>query len=222
MTLLADIAGFIAPAATVIAALMTAANLGARVTGYGFLLFCLGSVTWSIVGITTEQLNLVATNIFLTLVNMMGVWRWLGRQKAIEDGAAAAAESSRKAKVPTLFTATGFSGRLVYDHRGQVVGKTVEAMIECCSGQISYIVIASGGTGGVDEKLRSVPMSVVSSCGKGLMLLESCAEFERRDVLSTKDWPKVGPVSPRPNSCQSDLNIQQPDQTQPNGQEKQR
>ncbi|MEK7456583.1 MAG: hypothetical protein AABZ76_16905 [Pseudomonadota bacterium] len=52
-----DLAGWIAPAATMIAAMMTAANLGARVTGWGFGVFTLGSIAWSIVGllISTEK-----------------------------------------------------------------------------------------------------------------------------------------------------------------------
>ena len=54
---LEDLAGWIAPAATMIAAMMTAANLGARVTGWGFGVFTLGSIAWSIVGllISTEK-----------------------------------------------------------------------------------------------------------------------------------------------------------------------
>jgi Na+/phosphate symporter len=72
---LEDIAGWVAPAATMIAAVMTAANLGARVTGWGFVVFVIGSISWSIVGISSGQSNLLWTNGFLTLVNAMGVWR---------------------------------------------------------------------------------------------------------------------------------------------------
>lgn len=71
--LLEDIAGWIAPIATMIAAMMTAANLGARVTGWGFVVFTVGSIAWSLVGISTGQTNLLATNAFLTIVNLVGV-----------------------------------------------------------------------------------------------------------------------------------------------------
>jgi len=63
-----DTAGLIAPSATMIAAMMTAANLGARVTGWGFAVFTIGSICWSFVGFLSGQMNLLATNGFLTLV----------------------------------------------------------------------------------------------------------------------------------------------------------
>jgi len=200
MSMAADVAGIVAPAATMIAAMMTAANLGARVTGWGFVVFALGSVSWSIVAIASGQTNLLATNVFLTLVNLVGIWRWLGRQKAYEDGAEAAAAKSRTPGVPSLFSATGLSGMPVSDVRGEVVGKSVEAMIECKTGQVAYIVVASGGLAGVDETLRSVPMSAIDCHADGLILLETSAEFERRDVLSPEDWPGAVPAQEAPAS----------------------
>jgi hypothetical protein len=99
-TQLENIAGWVAPAATMIAAMMTAMNLGARVTGWGFVVFTLGSICWTIVGLTSGQTNLIAANVFLTLVNLLGIWRWLGRQSAYEDGAKAATDASRAAPTP--------------------------------------------------------------------------------------------------------------------------
>jgi hypothetical protein len=195
MSAAADAAGIIAPAATMLAAMMTAANLGARVTGWGFVVFTLGSLSWSVVAIASGQTNLLATNVFLTLVNLIGIWRWLGRQKAYEDGAEAAAAKSRTPGVPSLFSATGLSGMPVSDVRGEVVGKSVEAMIECETGQVSYIVIASGGVAGVDETLRSVPMAAIDCHADGLILLETMAEFERRDALAPEDWPGAAPAA---------------------------
>ena len=46
MGALGDIAGWIAPIATAIAAIMTASNLGTRVTGWGFVVFAVGSIAW--------------------------------------------------------------------------------------------------------------------------------------------------------------------------------
>ena len=43
---MADTVSWIATVATVIAASMTAANLGSRVTGYGFCVFLVGSLAW--------------------------------------------------------------------------------------------------------------------------------------------------------------------------------
>ena len=62
------IAGWIAPIATMIAAMITAANLGARVTGWGFVIFTMGSIGWSIVGLSSGQTNLFLTNMVLTVV----------------------------------------------------------------------------------------------------------------------------------------------------------
>jgi DNA-binding transcriptional LysR family regulator len=66
-----EIAAWVAPAATMIAALMTAANLGARLTGWGFVVFTLGSICWSWVGYSSGQSNLLASNSFLTLINLV-------------------------------------------------------------------------------------------------------------------------------------------------------
>ncbi|CAM4265000.1 PRC-barrel [Novosphingobium lubricantis] len=93
-----DIAGWIASIATMIAAMMTAANLGAKVTGSGFLVFTIGSICWSLVGLSTGQTNLLATNGFLTVVNMVGAWRWLGEQRRYEEGGKSADRASRRCR----------------------------------------------------------------------------------------------------------------------------
>ena len=43
-------ASFVAPVATTLAALIVASNLGARITSVGFIVFTLGSVSWTILG----------------------------------------------------------------------------------------------------------------------------------------------------------------------------
>lgn len=193
--MLENIAGWVAPLATMIAAMMTAANLGARVTGWGFVLFCIGSVAWSTVGMASGQTNLLATNLFLTLVNMVGVWRWLGRQRAYEDGGTAAKEASRRSASFTLFTATGIAGMAVEDPDGKSVGKAVEALVECESGCVSYLVIASGGIGGVQEELRAVPRAdVLFGCDK-IILKVAAADYERLPRLEEGDWPAEAPRS---------------------------
>ena len=186
---MSDIAGWIAPVATMIAAMMTAANLGARVTGWGFVVFTLGSVCWSIVGLSTGQTNLVATNIFLTLVNFVGIWRWLGRQRAYEDGGQSAKSKSRRAAVPSLFTATGIAGMTVRDVQGDDVGKAVEALIECEIGVVSYVVVATGGLGGIAEELRSVPRDQITFGCDQLDLGLSRRAFDALPPLPAGDWP---------------------------------
>ncbi len=97
---MAEIAGWIAPAATMIAAMMTAANLGARVTGWGFVVFSFGSVAWTTVGLTSGQTNLVLSNAFLTIVNLVGIWRWLGRQASLTKAAARRPMPARGMRCP--------------------------------------------------------------------------------------------------------------------------
>jgi len=149
-----EAAGWIAPAATMIAAMMTAANLGSRVTGWGFVVFVVGSLSWSTVAIASGQNNLLWTNVFLTLVNIVGVWRWLGRQAKYDDGSAVAARRSAQASVPTLFSTSGLSGAKLTGRDGHTIGTIVDAMAKCAGGQISYVVVSEGGVGGVGERLH--------------------------------------------------------------------
>ena len=61
----ADWSEWVAPIATMIAAIMTAVNLGSRVTGWGFVVFLVGSIHWTLLGLATEQKSLLAANGFL-------------------------------------------------------------------------------------------------------------------------------------------------------------
>ena len=89
-----DTISWIATIATVLAASLTASNLGARITGYGFVIFTVGSIAWLTLGTMSGQPALVWTNAVLTLLNLFGIWRWLGRQAKVEAGSEAAAEAS--------------------------------------------------------------------------------------------------------------------------------
>lgn len=188
-----ELAGWIAPTATMIAAMMTAANLGARVTGCGFVVFTLGSICWTLVGMGSGQTNLIAANGFLTFVNLVGIWRWLGRQRAYEDGGKSAEIKSRKSSVPTLFTATGIAGLPVFNADGQAMGKAVEALIECRSGEVSYVVVATAKAGGLGEDLRAVPrMAIRFRCDTLVVDLDADA-FAALVPLESGDWPDAVP-----------------------------
>src|SRR3954447_11245422 len=93
---MADIIPWIATVATVIGAFMTAANLGARITGLGFAVFFVGSLSWLATGVLTDQPALTWTNVVLTILNIFGVWRWVGRQASVEQGGRAAPKPARK------------------------------------------------------------------------------------------------------------------------------
>lgn len=88
------VANWVAPIATTIAAIIVAANLGTKITGWGFIFFCVGSVGWMIVGAVTGQANLLWQNALLFVVNLIGVWRWLGIRARYEKGAGAATATS--------------------------------------------------------------------------------------------------------------------------------
>jgi hypothetical protein len=187
----------VAPVATMIAAMMTAANLGARVTGWGFVVFTIGSVCWSLVGFGSGQMNLLATNVFLTTVNLVGIWRWLGRQRAYEDGGKSAERASRRSSAPSLLTATGIAGMPVIDLSGTPLGNAVEALVECASGQVSYVVIASGGLGGIEEQLRAVPRAQIEFGCDRLTITLNADGFECLATLDAGDWPDRAPNLPR-------------------------
>ncbi len=176
-----------------LAAMMTAANLGARITGTGFVIFTLGSVCWSIVGFSSGQTNLLATNGFLTFVNLVGVWRWLGRQRAYEDGGKSAEAASRHAPTPTLFTATGMAGMPVLDRHGKKLGKTVEALLQCDTGEISFVVLARGGVGGVAETLHAIERDAVRFSCDHIMLRVDVEELTALPPLVDDAWPSVAP-----------------------------
>jgi len=68
---------WIAAIGTMCAAGLIAADLGRRVTGWGFVLFCAVSVTWIVSGITTGATPIAAMNAILLLINAWGVWQFL-------------------------------------------------------------------------------------------------------------------------------------------------
>lgn len=174
-----------------IAAMMTAANLGARLTGWGFVVFTIGSVCWVTIGLSSGQANLLASNAFLTLINLVGIWRWLGRQALYEDGGNTAKARSRRASVPTLFTATGIAGMPLVDADGQPLGKAIEALVECGSGTVSYVVVATSGVAGLQEQLRAVPREALDFACDRLTLALSLGTFEALPLLDGGDWPAV-------------------------------
>jgi hypothetical protein len=189
------LAGWVAPIATMIAAMMTAANLGARVTGWGFVIFTIGSICWTLLGILTGQTSLIVANGFLILVNLVGIWRWLIRQAKYEDGGKSAERASRRADTPTLFTATGIAGLPVQAQDGAPLGKAVEALIECATGRVSYVVVASGGVAGIDERLRSVPRDLITFHSNRLAVQIGPEQFARLPELGPGPWPHSASAS---------------------------
>lgn len=50
---------------------------GAKVTGWGFVLFCAVAVTWIISGLSSGAAPIAAMNAILLLINGWGVWQYL-------------------------------------------------------------------------------------------------------------------------------------------------
>ena len=89
-----QLANWVAPVATTIAAIVVAMNLGSRITGVGFIIFCIGAVGWVGVGYYDGKPTLMWQNAFLLIINIIGVWRWLGQRARYEKGAAKATEAT--------------------------------------------------------------------------------------------------------------------------------
>jgi hypothetical protein len=184
-----DISSWVAPIATAIAACMTAANLGSRVTGWGFVVFTIGSVAWTTYGAVTGQTNLVWQNIFLTLVNLVGIWRWLGRQAKLDDGARAASEQSEAEPGPTLFPASTLTSATLETRNGESLGSAVDAMIQCADGQIAYLVIGKGGVGGVGETLHALPWQRVKLEPGRIVADLDPARLDQLEPIDPRNWP---------------------------------
>lgn len=185
---MADTLSWVATVATIIAASMTAANLGSRVTGYGFAVFLVGSLSWLTVGWLTDQPALAWTNVVLTFLNIFGIWRWLGRQSGVEHGAKSATEASQATPGEALFPVSLLT-RAAVQCDGKEVGHCVDAMAECRSGRLDYLVVSEGGVAGIGEKLRRVPWSAASVTDETVMARISAADFARLHELQRDQWP---------------------------------
>lgn len=184
-----QIVSWIATVATIFAACLTASNLGSRITGYGFVVFTIGSIAWFTLGVLTEQQALIWTNAVMTLLNLFGVWRWLGRQAKVEDGATKAAEQSASLPSETLFPSSTLSSARVVGHDGQPLGTAVDAMIGCGSGQLSYLVVAQGGVAGVGESFRRLDWHHAGVHDGDVSTKLDEAAFDRLPELQKDKWP---------------------------------
>lgn len=184
-----SIASWVAPVATTIAALMTASNLSSRITGYGFVVFTIGSLAWLALGIATGQSNLLWQNVILTGLNLFGIWRWLGRQARFEEGGEAAQARSRAVTGETLFPAALLGRAKVMSADGYQLGAAVDAMIGSRSGRIAYLVASAGGVAGVGETLRRIDWGDVGVTGDRIEAKLERSAFDRLPPLDKDQWP---------------------------------
>ncbi len=182
------IASWVAPVATTIAALMTASNLGTRITGWGFAVFLIGSIAWGILGLVTDQPSLVWQNVILSILNLFGIWRWLGRQARIEEGARIAAEASSSAPGETLFPISLLGKAKVTGEDGTDLGLTIDAMAGCRSGRIAYLVASEGGVAGIGETLRRIDWTRARVDGDTVRLA-GVRDLTALTAIAPDDWP---------------------------------
>ena len=72
--------------AAVIAALVVATNVNARVTGWAFVLFVTSSLALTAWGFLSDDAEGIGwQNIALLLINLWGVYRYLGPQKSRKE-----------------------------------------------------------------------------------------------------------------------------------------
>jgi hypothetical protein len=72
--------GWYASVSGMIAALVIAADLGRRATGWAFALFVTSSIAWIVAGARDGETSLLWQNVVLLGVNLTGVYRWLIRK----------------------------------------------------------------------------------------------------------------------------------------------
>ena len=75
-----DIFKWAATAFTLVGAGMTAADLGRRLTGWGFGALGAGSACWLAAAQLEQETQIGLTNLVLLALNLFGVWRWLVRK----------------------------------------------------------------------------------------------------------------------------------------------
>jgi len=186
---------WVAVAATIIAALITAANLGARVTGSGFVVYCLASAIWITTQVLSgfDQPSVVVMHSVLFFINLFGVWRWLGRERRYEDSRTRAHERSRWARVPTLFSAGSLIGESVGARDKESLGTVVDAMFNCEDKNIAYVVISEGGVAGAGETLRAVPAEHLRFQGDSIVCDLTEDEWHALPPIEDDHWPVAAP-----------------------------
>jgi hypothetical protein len=185
---MADIISWVATVATVLAAFMTAANLGPRITGIGFIIFTIGALCWIRVGMLLHEPALLWTNVVLTVLDVFGVWRWLGRQARVEEGARAASQASQETPGEALFPVSLLARAQVWCG-GKEIGQCVDAMAGCRSGTLAYVVVSQGGVAGVGETLRRLPWTEAQVDEDRLVTKITKTRFSTLEELQRDEGP---------------------------------
>lgn len=74
--MMTDIIQWSATLTGIAAAILVALNLGARLTGWGFVIFMGSSIAWVAFALIKGELPLAIQNGVLFVINAIGVWRY--------------------------------------------------------------------------------------------------------------------------------------------------
>ena|SRR5688572_26431591 len=191
---------WVAAVVTVLATVLVAANLGARVTGWGLAMLAGASVIWITTGMMAglDQPSVVVMHSILLAVNAVGVYRWLGPERRHEDSREKVAEHTRWARVPTLFSAGSLIGASVQKGKDAAYGKIVDAMFQCDDKSLAYVVISEGGIGGAGETLRAVPPDHLQFENDTVRCDLSEEEWHSMPPIEDDRWPTKAPPPAKP------------------------
>ena len=92
---------WIAAIGTMFAAGLVAIDLGRKVTGFGFVMFCAVSITWVVSGVVNHSTPIAVMNAILLVINAWGVWQYLlnpKKKKVIEKVERYAAKVEKEAE----------------------------------------------------------------------------------------------------------------------------
>jgi nicotinamide riboside transporter PnuC len=79
--ILKDVLEWFATLSGITAALMISADLGRRITGWGFVLFAVQSIAWIAFAQMDDTDGLMMQNGVLFFVNLLGIYRYLIRKR---------------------------------------------------------------------------------------------------------------------------------------------
>ena len=68
---------WIAMGTGICAAIMISADLGRKITGTAFVIFAVSSTAWVAIGVAENEPPLLYQNLVLTVINCIGIYRWL-------------------------------------------------------------------------------------------------------------------------------------------------
>ena len=80
---MSEILEWYATVSGIVAALMIAADVNRKVTGWGFVLFCTMNVAWIWFGTIDDTAGLTTQNVVLFAINVLGIYRYLFRKQPL-------------------------------------------------------------------------------------------------------------------------------------------